>query len=126
MVFTWQSICIIVLGILLIIVGYMYIDVLKVNNILVKKIKFLEKKFGFSLSGFNADNEQHFDFDKDKVLSFLNKYKTISGSEVKRILGVSDLMAGKYLEVLEKEGQIAEIGKPDGVSLYVRNEYIRF
>ena len=126
MVFTWQYFVLIVLGIVVSILGYKYIDVIKANNILIKKIKFLEEKFGFSLSGFDENNKEHFDFDKNKILSFLNKYKTISSHEVKRILGVSDLMAEKYLEVLEKEGQIAQIGKSGDIVFYVKNEYIKF
>ena len=78
------------------------------------------------MSGFDENNKEHFDFDKNKILSFLNKYKIISSHEVKRILGVSDLMAEKYLEVLEKEGQIAQIGKSGDVVFYVKNEYIKF
>ncbi|MDD4123127.1 MAG: FaeA/PapI family transcriptional regulator [Candidatus Pacebacteria bacterium] len=126
MIIAWQYIVLIVLGIVVIVLGYKYVDVVKVNNILIKKIKFLEKKFGFSLSGFDADNTEHFDFDKNKIMSFLEKYKTISSHEVERILGVSDLMAVKYLEVLEKEGQIAKIGKSGETVFYVKNEYIRF
>lgn len=47
---------------------------------------------------------------KAKIIDFLQENAKISNNDVERILGVKDSMAYKYLEELEQEGRIKQIG----------------
>ena len=47
----------------------------------------------------------------DKVLAEVQAKGDITNDEVQALLGVSDATAERYLEELEKEGKIAQVGK---------------
>ena len=47
---------------------------------------------------------------KNKILKELQNKDKISNDEVQKLLGVSDATATRYLEELEKEGKIHQIG----------------
>lgn len=48
---------------------------------------------------------------KQKVLDFLEGKEKVSNSEVEILLSVSDATATRYLEELEKEERIVQVGK---------------
>lgn len=47
----------------------------------------------------------------DKILEMFSGQKEISNDEVEKILHVSDATATRYLEILEQEGKIKQVGK---------------
>ncbi len=48
---------------------------------------------------------------KEKILKQLNERNKISNDDVERLLGVADSSATRYLEELEKEGKIKQVGR---------------
>jgi len=48
---------------------------------------------------------------KERVIAYLKTRETITNNDVEDLLEVSDVTAYRYLEELEKEGQIQQIGK---------------
>ncbi len=47
----------------------------------------------------------------DKILEMFSRQKEITNDEVEKLLHVSDATATRYLETLEKEGKIKQVGK---------------
>ena len=46
-----------------------------------------------------------------KVLQFLASHGQLTNDDVQKLLGVSDATATRYLEELEKEGRIRQVGR---------------
>lgn len=73
-------------------------------------VSFLKKP-----KGINYDNipeqtrvkEEH----KEKILEYLKNNDKIVNNDVEKLFGVSDATAERYLDELEKEGKINQIGK---------------
>ncbi len=55
---------------------------------------------------------------KDKILRFLNSNERIVNNDVEKLLGVSDSTATRYLDELEKEDKINQIGKTGSAVYY--------
>ena len=47
----------------------------------------------------------------DEILTLFSENKEITNDEVEKLLHVSDATATRYLETLEKEGKIKQVGK---------------
>jgi len=47
---------------------------------------------------------------KNKVLAFVRKNRKVKNGDVEKLLGVSDATAERYLNELEKEGEIEQHG----------------
>ncbi len=47
----------------------------------------------------------------DKILDLFAKQTNLTNDEVEKLLHVSDATATRYLETLEKEGKIKQVGK---------------
>jgi len=56
---------------------------------------------------------------KEKILEFLREHGKIQNNDVERLVGVSDATATRYLDELEKEGKVQQIGIT-GQSVYYR------
>jgi len=56
---------------------------------------------------------------KFKILEFLKENEKIRNNDVERLCGVSDATATRYLDELEKEGKIRQIGTV-GHAVYYR------
>ena len=56
---------------------------------------------------------------KEKILEFLNSNEKITNNDVEKLLGVSDATATRYLNELEKEQKIKQIGTV-GHAVYYR------
>ena len=48
---------------------------------------------------------------KGKILELLKEKNKITNNDVEKLLGVSDATATRYLDELEKQGKIKQIGK---------------
>jgi predicted HTH transcriptional regulator len=56
---------------------------------------------------------------KEKILSFLNRNEKVANNDIEKLLGVSDATATRYLEELEQEGKIQQIGTTGHAVFYV-------
>lgn len=56
---------------------------------------------------------------KEKILELFNKETKITNNDIEKLLNVSDATATRYLNELEKENKIEQIGKT-GRSVYYR------
>ena len=57
------------------------------------------------------------DENKEKILEFLHENEKVVNNDIEKFLGVSDATATRYLDELEKENKIEQIGKT-GHSVY--------
>ncbi|MBU1102130.1 FaeA/PapI family transcriptional regulator [Patescibacteria group bacterium] len=48
---------------------------------------------------------------KEKILEFFTSHNQAANNEIEDFLGVSDATATRYLDELEKEGRIKQVGK---------------
>ena len=78
-----------------------------VGGFLVWVVK--RRKSGFA--GFNLKRQQAKKEGKKKILKLLKDKTSISNNDVEKLLGVSDATATNYLQELENEGKIVQIGK---------------
>ena len=58
---------------------------------------------------------------KDEILKLFNDKNEIANDDVQRTLGVSDATATNYLDELEQEGLITQIGKEGRGVKYIKN-----
>ena len=68
-----------------------------------------KRKSGFA--AFNLKRQQAKGQAKKKILKLLKDKTSISNNDVERLLSVSDATATNYLQELENEGKIVQIGK---------------
>ena len=54
---------------------------------------------------------------KDAILNLLNTQGRLTNNQIERMLGISDATATRYLDELEKEGKVRQVGKT-GQSVY--------
>jgi predicted HTH transcriptional regulator len=47
---------------------------------------------------------------KEKVLEYFNTHQRATNDEIERLLGVSDATIVRYMDELEKEGRIRQVG----------------
>ena len=67
------------------------------------------RKSGFA--AFNLKRQQAKRQAKGKILKLLKDKTSISNNDVERLLSVSDATSTNYLQELENEGRIVQIGK---------------
>ena len=89
----------VIVGIVGVVIGS-YFGVRKKENLISKQSK----------------QKQH---NKDKILEFLENSEKITNNDVEKLLGVSDSTAERYLNELEKEQKIKQIGTV-GHAVYYR------
>ena len=63
------------------------------------------------LQEFNATREKEREENKQKILSLLGEKGKIANDDVQKLLVVSDATATRYLDELERSGQIKQVGK---------------
>ena len=71
----------------------------------------LIKKRKSGLAGFNLKRQQAKSQAKGEILKLLKDKTSISNNDVEKLLSVSDATATNYLQELENEGRIVQIGK---------------
>ena len=74
------------------------------------------RKSGFA--GFNLKRRQAKNQAKGEILKLLKDKTSISNNDVERLLSVSDATATNYLQELENEGKIVQIGKTGRAVFY--------
>lgn len=66
---------------------------------------------GSNIPAYFEERKLKKDANKALILAELGKKEAITNNDVERILGVGDTMATNYLDELEREGKIKQIGK---------------
>ncbi len=56
---------------------------------------------------------------KDKILVFLRENEKVVNNDIEKLLGVSDATATRYMNELEKEQKVRQIGKTGNAVYYV-------
>ena len=56
---------------------------------------------------------------KEKILEFLRENEKVVNNDIEKLLGVSDSTATRYLDELEKENEIVQIGTTGNAVYYV-------
>ena len=56
---------------------------------------------------------------KEKILEFLHENEKVVNNDIEKLLGVSDATATRYLDELEKENLIVQIGTTGNAVYYV-------
>jgi len=70
------------------------------------------------LKGFNVEREKKTQENKQKILEFLQNKDRVANNDIQNLLSVSDATATRYLEELEKEGKIKQVGKTGRFTYY--------
>ncbi len=63
------------------------------------------------LQEFNAEREKEREVNKQKILNLLEEKIKIANDDIQKLLSVSDATATRYLDELEKDGQIKQVGQ---------------
>lgn len=93
-------------------------------TIIIGVIGFLIGKTIQRRTNFDAINQERFsakEHNKRKILAFLKKRRTITNSQVQKLLGVSDATATNYLEELEQKGALSQKGKTGSGVFYQKS-----
>jgi len=56
---------------------------------------------------------------KEKILEFLHENEKVTNNDIEKLLGVSDATATRYMNELEKEQKVRQIGKTGNAVYYV-------
>jgi len=56
---------------------------------------------------------------KERILEFLRGKEKMANNDIEKLLGVSDATATRYMDELEKEGKVRQIGKTGNAVFYV-------
>lgn len=70
-----------------------------------------KRKLSTGLERLNAKKQAKRQAAKEHILRYLKRNKQAANRNVKRILKVSEATASNYLQELEKEGKIVQVGK---------------
>ncbi len=82
----------------------------------VARIKGMKKE---QVEPANEAREENKEENKEKIMRFLQEKDEIRNNDVEQLLGVQDAMATRYLDELEKEGKIKQVGE-EGRGVYYK------
>jgi len=83
--------------------------------------KRFEKRKGIEKIVYRDINKQQKTEGKERILKELQDKDKITNNDVEKLLGVSDATATNYLQELEDEGKIKQIGKTGSGVYYILN-----
>lgn len=72
-----------------------------------------------SIGGLIAKQSKEKAKNKKKILEFLRESEKVVNNDIERLLGVSDATATRYLDELEKEQKVRQIGKTGQGVFYI-------
>lgn len=67
-----------------------------------------------------VENVREKEKNKQKILKFFESRERVANNDVEKLLGVSDATATRYLDELEKQGEIRQVGKEGRFVYYER------
>lgn len=72
-----------------------------------------------SVEGFVSERAKKKAQNKEEILEFLRKSEKITNNDIEKLLDVSDATATRYMNELEKEQKVRQIGKTGKYVYYV-------
>ncbi len=63
---------------------------------------------------------------KQKIMHYLENHDMIANDDVEKLINVSDSTATNYLQLLEDEGKIVQIGNRGRYVYYVKNKLLKY
>lgn len=72
-----------------------------------------------SINGLISEQSKKKDENKERILEFLRNNEKVTNNDAERLLEVSDATATRYMDELEKEGKIRQIGNTGKYVYYV-------
>ncbi len=76
---------------------------------------FARKRSGDLISGQAKKKPEN----KEKILEFLRENKKVANNDIEKLLDVSDATATRYMNELEKEQKVRQIGKTGNAVYYI-------
>jgi len=67
-----------------------------------------------------GENAREKEKNKQKILEFFESRERVVNNDIEKFLGVSDATATRYLDELEKQGEIRQVGKEGRFVYYER------
>jgi len=67
-----------------------------------------------------VENAREKEENKQKILEFFESQERVANNDIEKLLGVSDATATRYLDELEKEGKVKQVGKTGKYVYYER------
>jgi len=74
-----------------------------------------------SVGGLIAEQSKNKNKNKKRILEFLRQNKKATNNDIENLLGVSDATATRYLDELEKGGEVQQIGQTGRSVHYILN-----
>ena len=65
---------------------------------------------GKEAGAFNTEQSKQKEANKEKILALLREQESVANNDIEKLLGVSDATATRYLNELEQEGKVQQIG----------------
>lgn len=93
-----------------------YLVIILILIIVIFFLVFFRKKIGKTIVYQNVQQREK-EEGKKKIVKLLQEKNKITNNDIEKLLGISDATATRYLDELEKEGKIKQIGK-QGKSVY--------
>lgn len=84
-----------------------------------RKILFLDKKIKEGMCGVEQERAREKKQNKAKILKYLEIHGKITNRQARRLLGVSKISIVRYMDELEKENLIEQVGKIGKYTKYI-------
>jgi len=72
-----------------------------------------------SVGGLISEQSKKKEENKERILKFLEEKERATNNNIEKLLGVSDATATRYLDELEKEGKVRQIGATGHAVYYI-------
>jgi len=70
----------------------------------------------------NVPGVSEVEIKKQKIINYLDNHEMIVNDDVEKLLNVSDSLATKYLQMLEDDGKIIQIGERGRYVYYIKRK----
>jgi|GEM_PF-6468195 len=74
----------------------------------------------------NVPGVSELELKKQKIMHYLDNHEMVTNDDVEKICSVSDSTATNYLQLLEDEGKIVQIGGKGRYVYYVKNKMLKY
>jgi len=96
----------------------------KENYRLADLVETVAKKYGGEK--IEVPGVSELELKKNKIMHYLDSHDMITNDEVEKLINVSDSTATNYLQLLEDDGKIVQIGGKGRYVYYVKNKFLKY
>lgn len=97
----------------------------KENERLADLVETVAKKYTGEKQ-YNVPGISELELKKQKIMHYLDNHEMIANDDVEKLCDVSDSTATNYLQLLEDEGKIVQIGAKGRYVYYVKNQLLKY